>query len=207
MHSQLILFTCYSKENAAKKSTAIDLIDEGAVSKPRKRKARSKEDSFTTESRKRQNHSVYKGVSWRKQDSKYLAYVHLDKTRALGETNEAYLKRFAYYVLLKWALGLGTYKLESDAALVSDLGNQALKGIQHNFSSENDYRAARTHEMLKTRLSLDAVGDVESLKEKAAAKIARIRRAIASEETARQESNQKSASETLKSESKNLSFR
>ena len=104
-------------------------------------------------------------------------------------------------------MGLGTYKLESDAALVSDLGNQALKGIQHNFSSENDYRAARTHEMLKTRLSLDAVGDVESLKEKAAAKIARIRRAIASEETARQESKQKSASETLKSESKNLSFR
>ena len=107
MHSQLILFTCYySKENAAKKSTANDLIDEGSVSKPRKRKARSKEDSFTTESRKRQNHSVYKGVSWRKQDSKYLAYVHLDKTRALGESNEAYLK-ICLLCITKMNIGIG----------------------------------------------------------------------------------------------------
>lgn len=81
------------------------------------------------------------------------------------------------YIILttmKWLL-LGTYKLESDAALVADMANAEFhNGRRNNFLLENEYYAARTQEMLVRGLALNDVGTVESIKEKAAAKIAKI---------------------------------
>lgn len=95
--------------------------------------------------------SVYKGVSYNKKGSKYLSYIQVDKMRSLG-----------------------SFKLESDAGLVSDIGNESFKGKRYNFVPESKYHAARKEEMIREGLTVDDVGTVESVKAKAEAKIAKI---------------------------------
>lgn len=117
-------------------------------------KSKPKKDAVSRENPKAKNlSSEYKGVSYNKETSKYLSYINIDKMRALG-----------------------TFKLESDAGLVSDIGNEAFKGKRYNFVPETKYYAARNQEIIGKGLTVDDVGTVESVKAKAEAKIAKIRR-------------------------------
>lgn len=68
--------------------------EEVSSKKPRKRKPRQE----TSESVKQKPHSVYKGVSYRKQDGRYVAYVQADKTRALGNQIQ-----FLKHLPLNWS--------------------------------------------------------------------------------------------------------
>ena len=99
----------------------------------------------------------FKGVSWQKSSSKFMAYITLDKLRSLGQ-----------------------FKLASDAAFVSDKANVAFRGKVHNFATLEKFHIARKQEMMKEGLSVNEVGAVEMLMLKSEAKIASIRKEISS---------------------------
>jgi hypothetical protein len=140
-----------AKVNGDQKKPNVDMSQEVTA---KARKSKPKKDAVSRENPKAKNlSSEYKGVSYNKETSKYLSYINIDKMRALG-----------------------TFKLESDAGLVSDIGNEAFKGKRYNFVPETKYYAARNQEIIGKGLTVDDVGTVESVKAKAEAKIAKIRR-------------------------------
>jgi hypothetical protein len=152
-YSNRVISPMVRTKKKRKQSFDDDYVDSPSPEPKKKRKCKAASSTQESNPAKRGGSSVYTGVSFNKKESKYLSYITLDKMRALG-----------------------SYKLESDAALVSDLVYAEFKGRRNNFESVETYSEARTVELLKTGLSVGDVGTVESIREKAAAKIVKIRR-------------------------------
>ena len=99
--------------------------------------------------------SNYKGVSFQKSNSTFMAYIIIDKLRSLGR-----------------------FRLASDAAYVADWAYESFKGKRQNFHDLESYAFAREEEMKEDGLAVNDVGGIESVAAKASAKIARIREEV-----------------------------
>ena len=135
------------------------------VKKKRKRKSKSTkqavvdlpegdDDSSDAEATLKQRSRSYLGVSFQSDGRKYRASTMIDKLR-----------------------NLGVFKLAADAAHVADMVIAELKPAENrrNFSTLEQYYAARNQEMANVGVTLDDVGTVATVNTKAEAKIATIR--------------------------------
>jgi hypothetical protein len=113
----------------------------------RRKRGTSKAASPTTEAAKRETCKGFKGVSFQKTQSNFMAYITLDKMRFLG-----------------------AYELASDAAYIVDKAKNEIKGTdsKRNFATWVQYQNARNREMEDAGLHLQTVGTVRSITSKAA---------------------------------------
>ncbi|KAL3792901.1 hypothetical protein ACHAWO_004230 [Cyclotella atomus] len=131
----------------SKKRSYTDFADQKSEEPSAKSSAsETKRKSLNHENNMKSRCENYRGVNWRKSDSKFVAQVWIkaDKKQRL----------------------LGSYLLASDSAYVVDRVNEALGGTESVapiFHSVAEYHVARDSEMKEARLSIDDVGTVESL--------------------------------------------
>ena len=93
--NRVILSPMVRTKKKRKQSFDDDYVDSPSPEPKKKRKCKAASSTQESNPAKRGGSSIYTGVSFNKKESKYLSYITLDKMRALG-----------------------SYKLESDAALV-----------------------------------------------------------------------------------------